>query len=92
MNEIRAQKVDMVMFAEDVLADKAELLAKLIRQHENEESVQRALLIYWYPQHQARYVDNFEYGLKAAGIDYCHSTTYEHKALSDLLKRWLVWI
>ncbi|WP_240365301.1 hypothetical protein [Psychrobacter sp. KH172YL61] len=27
MNEIRAQKVDMVMFAEDVLADKAELLA-----------------------------------------------------------------
>ena len=91
MNEIRAQKVDMVMFAEDVLADKAELLAKLIRQHENEESVQRALLIYWYPQHQARYVDNFEYGLKAAGIDYCHSSNYTDKALSDLLKRWLVW-
>ena len=91
MNEIRGQKVDMVMFAEDVLADKAELLAKLIRQHERKESGQRAMLIYWYPQHRARYVDSFEYGLKSAGVDYCHSTTYESKALSDLLKRWLLW-
>jgi anti-sigma regulatory factor (Ser/Thr protein kinase) len=91
MNEVRTQKVDMVMFAEDVLPDKAELLAKRIRQHESEESAQRAVLVYWYPQHRERYVDSFEYGLKAAGIDYCHSATYKDKALSDLLKRWLVW-
>jgi len=91
MNEVRTQKVDMVMFAEDVFVNKAELLAKSIRQYESEEGTQRTLLVYWYPPHRARYVDSFEYGLKAAGIDYCHSSNYKNKALSDLLKRWLVW-
>ena len=91
INEVRTQKVDMVMFAEDVFVEKAELLAKSIRQYESEEGTQRTLLVYWYPPHRARYVDSFEYGLKAAGIDYCHSSNYKDKALSDLLKRWLVW-
>ena len=88
LEDINMRKVDMVMFAEGVAPSKAELLAKKIRQSENEH---RALLIYWYPQHQARQLDNFERFLKAAGVDYCQSSTYKDKALSDLLKRWLVW-
>lgn len=90
---MRKQKVDMVMFAEDVFPEKAELLAKRVRQYERNEgskSEHRALLVYWYPPHRARYVDSFEYGLKAAGVDYCHIATYKEKALSDLLKQWLV--
>lgn len=93
IEEMRKQKVDMVMFAEDVFPEKAELLAKRVRQYERNEgskSEHRALLVYWYPHHRARYVDSFEYGLKAAGVDYCHIATYKEKALSDLLKQWLV--
>ena len=91
IEEVTRQNVDMVMFAEDVFPNKAERLAKRIRQYESDDSEHRTLLIYWYPQHRARYLDSFEYGLKAAGIDYCHSATYKEKVLSDLLKRWLVW-
>ena len=94
IDEMRKQKIDMVMFGEDVFPEKAEILAKRIRQYESDEgskSEHRALLVYWYPQHRARHVDSFEYGLKAAGIDYCHIATYKDKALSDLLKQWLVW-
>ena len=91
IDEMGMRDVDMVMCAEDVFPDKAERLAKRVREYESTESGSRALLVYWYPQHRARYIDSFEYGLKAAGIDYCHSATYKDKALSDLLKRWLVW-
>ncbi|MDN3453856.1 MULTISPECIES: HAMP domain-containing sensor histidine kinase [unclassified Psychrobacter] len=94
MEEVNKRKIDMVMFAEDVLPNKAESLAKRIRQYEGDESNKnehRALLVYWYPHHRARYIDSFDYGLKAAGIDYCHIATYREKALSDLLKQWLVW-
>ncbi|WP_201598685.1 sensor histidine kinase [Psychrobacter vallis] len=86
--DINREKIDMVMFAEDVSPNKAESLAKRIRRSESEH---RALLVYWYPPHRARYVNSFEHGLKAAGIDYCYSATYKDKGLSDLLKRWLVW-
>jgi len=88
IDDIRLEKIDMVMFAEDVSPSKGESLARRIRHSERER---RALLVYWYPPHQARYVDSFEHGLKAAGIDCCYSATYKDKALSDLLKRWLVW-
>ncbi|MGP9687914.1 sensor histidine kinase [Psychrobacter sp. AOP22-C1-C5] len=88
IDDMSAKKVDMVMFAEDIAPSKAEALAKRIRHFENKH---RALLIYWYPQNQARYLDDFEHSLKAAGIDYCQSATFKDKALDDLLKRWLVW-
>lgn len=88
IEDINREKIDMVMFAEDVSPNKVESLAKRIRRSESEH---RALLVYWYPPHRARYVNSFEHGLKAAGIDYCYSATYKDKALSDLLKRWLVW-
>ena len=85
------KKIDMVMFAEDVSPSIAEVIAKRIRQFESYESENRALLVYWYAPHQAQYLDSFEHGLKAAGIDYCHSADYDDKALSNLLKSWLIW-
>ena len=88
IDNMSIKKIDMVMFAEDIVPSNAESLAKCIRQSESEH---RALLVYWYPEHQMHYIDSFEHRLKAAGIDYCHSTSYEDKALSDLLKHWLVW-
>ena len=88
---LHTKKVDMVMFAEDVSAGIAEVIAKRIRQFESYESENRALLVYWYAPHQAQYLDSFEHGLKAAGIDYCYSAAYEDKALSNLLKSWLIW-
>ena len=91
IDEMSAQKIDIVMFAEDVFPSKAGGLAKRIRQLERSETQHRILLVYWYPPHRERQLDSFEYGLKAAGIDYCHSATYNDKALSELLKRWLVW-
>lgn len=87
LEDMSRSKVDIVMFAEGVAPSQAESLAKKIRQSESDH---RALLIYWYPQHQARQLDSFERFLKAAGVDYCHSATYKEKALSDLLKCWLV--
>ena len=88
IEEMSIKQVNMVMFAEDIFPSKAESLAKRIRQFESEH---RALLVYWYPPHRAKQLDSFEHGLKAAGVDYCYSATYKDKALSDLLKRWLVW-
>ncbi|KAA0914071.1 sensor histidine kinase [Psychrobacter sp. ANT_WB68] len=88
IDEMEHRKVDMVMFAEDVLPSKAELLAKRIRASETDY---RALLVFWYPQQRARHLDSFEHGLKAAGVDYCQVATYEDKALSSLLKSWLAW-
>ena len=88
IDEMKHRKVDMAMFAEDVLPSKAELLAKRIRASETDY---RALLVFWYPQQRARYLDSFEHGLKAAGVDYCQVATYEDKALSNLLKSWLAW-
>ena len=85
------KKIDMVMFAEDVSPGAAEVISKRIRQFESYESEYRALLVYWYAPHQAQYLDSFEHGLKAAGIDYCHSADYDDKALSNLLKSWLIW-
>lgn len=87
IEQISTIKMDMVMFAEDVLPDQAVTLARRIREHETDH---RALLIYWYPQHQTHYSDSIEHGLKAAGIDYCHSAIHDHKALSEQLKDWLV--
>ena len=88
IEEMSIRKVNMVMFAEDIFPSKAASLAKRIRQFESEH---RALLVYWYPPHRAKQLDSFEHGLKAAGVDYCYGATYKDKALSDLLKRWLVW-
>ena len=88
IDEMRTRKVNMLMFAEDVLPRKAESLASRIRASETDC---RALLVFWYPQQQARYLDSFEFGLKAAGIDYCAVANYEDKALSDLLESWLAW-
>lgn len=91
MDKMQTQTVNMVMFAEDVFPNKAESVAKHIRQLESAGNGHRALLVYWYPQYQAQYLDSFEHGLKSAGIDYCYSANYKDKALSDLLKSWLVW-
>lgn len=88
IDEMRSKKFDMVMFAEDVLPSKAEALARRIRASETDH---RSLLVFWYSQQQALYLDSFEHGLKAAGIDYCQVTDYEDKALSNLLKSWLTW-
>ncbi|MEN6670846.1 HAMP domain-containing sensor histidine kinase [Psychrobacter sp. B38] len=89
LEDVSLKKVDMVMFAEDIAPSTAEFLTKRIRQSESEH---RALVIYWYPQHQARHLEGFEHFLKAAGVDYCHSATYKDKALIELIKRWLVWV
>lgn len=91
IDEMSKDNIDIVMFAEDLYPSKAEALAKRIRHLESTDVKHRALLVYWYPQHRAAYVDSFEHGLKAAGIDYCHSATYDDKALSNLIRRWLVW-
>ena len=87
LDEMSIRNVNMVMFAEDVSPRRAESLAIRIRKFESEH---RALLIYWYSPHQAQYIDSFQHGLKAAGVDYCHSATYKGRALSNLLKRWSV--
>lgn len=79
-------KVDTIMFAEEVLPEQVAHLAKRIRE---QETTCRALLVYWYSPHKERHLDSFEYGLKAAGVDYCHSAVNETKVLSNLLKEWL---
>ena len=88
IDEMTHRKVDMVMFAEDIFPDKAEALARRIRASKTDY---RALLVFWYPQQRAQYLDSFEHGLKAAGVDYCQVATYEDKTLSNLLKSWLAW-
>ena len=88
IDEVHAKQFDMLMFAEDVFPRKAASLASHIRAAETEY---RTLLVFWYPQQQAKHLADFEFGLKAAGIDYCEVAKYEDKALSDLLKSWLTW-
>lgn len=88
IDEMQKTQFDMLMFAEDVFPRKAALLASRIRAAETEY---RTLLVFWYPQQQAQYLADFEFGLKTAGIDYCEVAKYEDKALSDLLKSWLTW-
>ncbi|WP_350560981.1 HAMP domain-containing sensor histidine kinase [Psychrobacter sp. CAL346-MNA-CIBAN-0220] len=87
LDQIANTNVNVVMFAEEVLPEHVKQLALCIRA---QETTSRSLLIYWYPPYKARYVDSFEYGLKAAGVDYCHSATSDSKILASLLRKWLV--
>ncbi len=80
------KKVTMVMCAEEVPSEEVRRLAIRIREH---EITDRVLLIYWYPPDEERYLDDFEPGLKAAGVDYCHSATRDSKVFKGLLNRWL---
>lgn len=80
-------KVDMVMIAEDIPPEKAEQLARYIRK---QEDIHRVMVSYWYPKHQEHTLDYFEHGLKAAGVDFCHSAPRESKLLYKLLKQWLI--
>lgn len=80
--------VDIIMIAEDVLPQKAAQLARYIRE---QESTNRVLLIYWYPSHKTSTWNSFEYGLKAVGVDFCHSAPRDSKVLCNLLKKWLAW-
>lgn len=86
LDQVANIKVDIVMFAEDILPEKAEQLARQIRRL---ETTDRVLLIYWYSAHKEEMLDSFEHGLKSAGIDYCHSGTRDFKVLSQTLKKWL---
>lgn len=86
LDQIANTKVTMVMFAEEMVPEKVRQLATHIRE---QETTYRSLLIYWYPLHKARYLDNFEHGLKAAGVDYCHSATRDTEVLTGLLSKWL---
>jgi signal transduction histidine kinase len=87
IEQISTIKMDMVMFAEDILPEQAATLARHIREH---ETAHRALLIYWYPQHQTHYSYSIEHGLKAAGVDYCHNAIRDDQVLSKQLKDWMV--
>ncbi|MDN6276477.1 MAG: HAMP domain-containing histidine kinase, partial [Psychrobacter sp.] len=90
IDDMRNEKADMVMFAEDIPPVTAVSLAVRIRQLEQSDVDHRSLLIYWYPQHRVRSLESFEPTLKAAGIDYCHTSIYDDdNALSELLERWL---
>lgn len=93
MEQMSTIKADMVMFAEDEPPHQAATLARRIREHETVYcTAQRAIMIYWYPPHQAHYLESLEHRLKAAGIDYCHSVIRDDKVLSEQLKDWLAWI
>lgn len=84
LQELEASKVDIVMIAQELLPKQAAHLAKLIRA---KETSYRVLIIYWYPAHQERFLENFEYLLKAAGVDYCYAATQDSKTLYHLLKK-----
>lgn len=86
LDTLITEQTDLVVFAEDIHSDTAESLAKGIRERETEY---RALIIYWYPEHQEEHLDYFEHGLKAAGVDYCQSATADSKSIVRLLKKWL---
>ncbi|MGM8909108.1 sensor histidine kinase [Psychrobacter sp. 1U1] len=87
MDYISKVKVNVIMFAEEVLPEQVVQLTKHIRER---ETTYRSLLVYWYPLHKEQYVESFEYDLKAAGIDYCHSAVQDAKLLTALLKKWVV--
>ncbi|TXD97681.1 HAMP domain-containing histidine kinase [Psychrobacter frigidicola] len=86
--QLTMSDVDMIMIAEDILPESAAQLARYIRE---QESTHRVLLIYWYPPHKAHTLNRFESGLKAVGVDFCHSATNDSKVLYSLLKEWLAW-
>ncbi|MGM8872067.1 sensor histidine kinase [Psychrobacter sp. 2Y5] len=84
IQKLNKMKVDMVMIAQEVLPEKAIQMARLIRAEENRY---RVLIIYWYPPHKQDILDNFEYSLKAAGVDFCYPATEDSKALYKLIKK-----
>jgi len=84
IQKLNKTKVDMVMIAQEVLPEKAIQMARLIRAEENRY---RVLIIYWYPPHKQDILDNFEYSLKAAGVDFCYPATEDSKALYKLIKK-----
>ncbi|ALF59019.1 sensor histidine kinase [Psychrobacter urativorans] len=88
IEELTTTHVDIIMIAEDILPEKAAQLARYIREQENSS---RVLLIYWYPSHKPSTWNSFEYGLKAVGVDFCHSAPRDSKILRNLLKKWLAW-
>nr|WP_317199951.1 HAMP domain-containing sensor histidine kinase [uncultured Psychrobacter sp.] len=89
IEQMSIKKVDIVMCAEDVQITRVISLTKSIRQY---EKAHRALIIYWYPPQQAPNLGSFEHGIKAVGVDYCHSSDINSKTLMKLIKEWLAWI
>ena len=85
-DHLYAHRIDALMFAEDLSPVIVESLTRKIRQAETDH---RVLLVYWYSEQQADYLDSFEHGLKSVGIDYCHNVNISHDTLEILLDRWL---
>ena len=85
-DHLNAHRIDALMFAEDLSSVIVESLTRQIRQAETDH---RVLLVYWYSDQQADYLDSFEHGLKSVGIDYCHNVNISHDTLENLLDRWL---
>ena len=85
-DHLNAHRIDALMFAEDLSPVIVESLTRQIRQAETDH---RVLLVYWYSDQQADYLDSFEHGLKSVGIDYCHNVNISHDTLENLLDRWL---
>ena len=85
-DHLNAHRIDALMFAEDLSPAIVESLTRQIRQAETDH---RVLLVYWYSEQQADYLDSFEHGLKSVGIDYCHNVNISHDTLENLLDRWL---
>lgn len=85
-DHLNAHRIDALMFAEDLSPVIVESLTRQIRQAETDH---RVLLVYWYSEQQADYLDSFEHGLKSVGIDYCHNVNVSDDTLEILLDRWL---
>lgn len=85
-DHLNAHRIDALMFAEDLSPGIVESLTRKIRQAETDH---RILLVYWYSDQQADYLDSFEHGLKSVGIDYCHNVNISHDTLEILLDLWL---
>ena len=85
-DHLNAHRIDALMFAEDLSPGIVESLTRKIRQAETDH---RVLLVYWYSDQQADYLDSFEHGLKSVGIDYCHNVNISHDTLEILLDLWL---
>lgn len=87
--QLSFDSIDIVMIAEEITPEQAIQIAQNIRQN---ESSHRVLLVYWYAAHKKYNLDNFEYALKAAGIDFYHSSLRDSVLLKNLLNQWLAWI
>ena len=85
-DHLNAHRIDALMFAEDLSPAIVESLTRQIRQAETDH---RVLLVYWYSEQQADYLDSFEHGLKSVGIDYCHNVNVSDDTLEILLDLWL---